>query len=275
MCIAIYAPAGKILTRETLETCFKNNGHGCGFAYINESSTEVRKIFIKKTLDFETFYRQYSRAVRINTDSPFLIHFRIKTHGKVDKANCHPFSVDDETAFIHNGVITGVGIDPDKSDTRLFNEKVLQKLPDDWMFNEGIRKLVEDFISTSKIVAMNIDGDVTIFNEEKGVWDGGIWFSNTSYKERVVYYPPARTVTTGKRTYSIWSYHYCDDCNTSTKINDLSTYYDQYGAVIGICSKCKDKRVKDKSIEKLVHAQKWELINELEEVFGGYNTNLC
>lgn len=187
MCIAIYTPAGKVLPRTTLETCFENNDDGCGFAYINTSHTEVKKIFVKKTLDFEIFYRQYQRATRVNPDSPFLIHFRIKTHGTISKENCHPFMVQDDLVFIHNGMISGVGYDKEKSDTRLFNEKILQQLPEGWQFNEAVQTLIEDFINASKLVTMDVEGDIQIFNEQKGNWVDGCWYSNTSYKPRSTY----------------------------------------------------------------------------------------
>ena len=202
MCIAIYTPAGKVLPKNILENCFENNDDGCGFAYINTSLTEKRQIFVKKTLDFDTFYRQYQRATRVNPDSPFLIHFRIKTHGPVSKENCHPFMVRDDLVFIHNGIISGVGHDKEKSDTRLFNERVLKKLPVGWEDNTGIRTLVEDFIGHSKIITMDLDGVVQIFNEEKGTWKDNCWFSNTSYNKRTYYggnaYGGYKSTTYGK-----------------------------------------------------------------------------
>lgn len=186
MCIAIFKPAGLMIEKETLKTCFDNNPDGCGFAYINVDFQGVRRIKVKKSMDFETFYRQYERATRINPDSPFLIHFRIATHGEVSKFNCHPFETRDGQVFIHNGIINGVGLDNRKSDTQLFNDKILKVLPNGWEGSSGIRTLIEKFIVTSKLVVMNEDGAVTIFNEAKGEWANDIWWSNSSYKPRAV-----------------------------------------------------------------------------------------
>lgn len=184
MCIAIYKPADKVLSDETLEACFENNPDGCGFAYINTDDLGVKKIVIKKTMEFETFLRQYKRAISIAPESPFLVHFRIRTHGETTTFNCHPFPIDDETVFIHNGIIKGVGFDQKKSDTQLFNEEILRKMPAGWLDNDGIMKLMSEFIDYSKLVIMNIDGDVTIVNESKGTWKEGVWYSNTSYTAR-------------------------------------------------------------------------------------------
>ena len=89
MCIAIYKPSDKELTKETLETCFNANPDGAGFAYINTDYVGHKKIKIKKTLDFEDFYQKYERALSLAPESPFLIHFRIKTHGDRDWETLH------------------------------------------------------------------------------------------------------------------------------------------------------------------------------------------
>jgi hypothetical protein len=270
MCIAIYKPAGIILTKELLQTCFTANKDGAGFAYINESYTGVRKIFIKKSLNFDTFYAQYERATKINPDSPFLIHFRIKTHGPIDKDNCHPFMVDKETVFIHNGIISGVGVDPKKSDTRLFNEKVLQKLPIGWNHNEAIRTLVEDFISHSKLVTMNIEGDIQIFNENKGQWEGGCWFSNSSYKPKAIvkYTNIYHKYTAG--SFNSWSQLPCECCGVYHALSDMSSYETLKGtAAEAYCKGCipwamdKGWILPNEKVTPYRHAQ---LLNKLEQM---------
>ena len=189
MCIAIYKPAGAEISEETLKVCHENNDDGCGFAYINEDNLGVRKIIIKKTMDFEVFLKQYRRAQEIAPESPFLIHFRIATHGTVNKFNCHPFMVDNETVFVHNGVIRNVPSDTKKSDTQMFNKKILRNLESHKLvYDPTTRLLVEAFISTgSKLIFMNIDGDIQIYNESAGNWEGDVWYSNTSWKPKPVY----------------------------------------------------------------------------------------
>jgi hypothetical protein len=77
----------------------------------------------------------------------------------------------------------------------MFNESVLQLLPKGWMYNNAIAHLVEEYIAHSKIVVLNSRGEATIYNEDKGHWKGGVWFSNhtysyfrTEYKKNREYY---------------------------------------------------------------------------------------
>ena len=207
MCIAIWKPAGKSITKKTLETCFRKNPDGCGFGYIQINREGKKFLKISKTLEFKAFYRRFRRAERLYPESPFLIHFRIKTHGKINKYNCHPFKINNNQIFIHNGIISKAPkCDQQcKSDTQMFNNNILKKLPVGWENNVAIKEMIEDYIGLSKLVVLNIDGTAKIFNESSGVWDNDIWYSNTGYK---VVYPVAQTHNTFPRDYSSDSGYY-------------------------------------------------------------------
>ena len=244
MCIAIYKPAEKSITKDTLKTCFTNNPDGAGFSYINTDYMGISRMKIKKYMKFDDFWRAYSKAIDIAPNSPFLIHFRIGTHGEKTTYNCHPFFVNKELTFIHNGIISGVGTDKRKSDTQLFNDKVLKKLPKGWQYNEGIQTLVESFIGGSKLIMMDINGDVTIFNENKGVWDNDCWYSNESYKPRtpVVY----AGVYRGRSRQNWWEYDQqtveeCDMCTSQRSLKWLDIYKDPESPseFVFICQQCK------------------------------------
>lgn len=185
MCIALFVKPGAEISDEVLKTCYINNDDGCGFAYVSREN----KVVVNKTMNFDTFLADFREAQAESTHSPFLVHFRIATHGTVDEFNCHPFFVDEDTAFIHNGVIHGIPTDHLKSDTQMFNELILQGLPEGWEFNLSIKPLIEDFIGYSKLVVLKSDCTWNIFNEKKGEWntEKDIWYSNTSYKPRVRY----------------------------------------------------------------------------------------
>jgi predicted glutamine amidotransferase len=190
MCIAIYKPAGKVLSRELLKNCFDNNSDGCGFSYVQTDNEGNSHLKAKKTMYFEVFYRQYLRATRLEPTSPFLIHFRIGTHGVLSRYNCHPFIIDKKHHFIHNGIIHKMPAcaKKKKSDTQIFNDVILKKLGEGWFYNEAILALIEDYIGAgSKLIFLNVDKDVVICNMKAGVWEDDVWFSNSSYKERKVY----------------------------------------------------------------------------------------
>lgn len=196
MCIAIVKPVGTDISRDILENCAENNPDGCGFAYINVDNQGKRRLKTRKAMDFDSFYEKYEKAIEQNPESPFLIHFRIKTHGKIDLANCHPFQVDAEHVFIHNGTISGLKKEDDMSDTRVFNRDMLRILPKDWNKNSGIKSLIEEFIGYSKLAVLNLDGEVNIYNEQKGYWIGEVWYSNKSYEKKV---PVKSTYNYGKQ----------------------------------------------------------------------------
>jgi len=233
MCIAIYKPADKEISEDTLKECFKNNSDGCGFAYISESYTGHRKIKIKKFMTFKGFLKQYRRALRVQPDSPFIIHFRIKTHGEVSTYNCHPFRIDKNHVFIHNGIIRGVTPKGKDSDTQAFNKEILQNLPDGWTRSEAISKLIESFISTNKIVVLDIDGNVKFYNEAAGNWKDGVWYSNTSYKPRTNYYYHSSTRYTGTLAK-------CDSCGVYSWGAQRPTPVLLLGEAKRLCKNCRE-----------------------------------
>ena len=181
MCIAILKPKDKILSKDILKTCCKNNPDGMGFAYIDGDT-----MYIKKYMKFNDFYDDYKK---VETKSNMLIHFRIATHGKVEVDNCHPFWLNHRMALIHNGVISGYGERNTKSDTRDFIDKVIGKISWKLMKNPSYRELVGKAIGYSKLAILDITGDYWIINEKEGYWNDGVWFSNKSYepKKNVTY----------------------------------------------------------------------------------------
>ena len=225
MCIAIVALPFKQVSDEHLTNSSINNPDGFGFTYVREDITGVRKIIIKKSMSFEVFLRQYKRAFKHNPKSPFLIHCRIATHGTVDKFNCHPFRIDRNTTFIHNGIISGVGVDSKKSDSQLFNEKVLKQLPKGWKESKPVKMLLEKFLTGSKLAILNIDGEFEIYNESAGHWKDGVWYSNYSYSYgKSSQYGRGRTTTNYPATTGTGYGKKKDNTSTTSK-SDKKTFY--------------------------------------------------
>ena len=189
MCIAIYKPEGKIIPYNTLKECYDSNPDGAGFMYAEDKQLHIQKGFFS----LKDFYKEYVK----HQDKKAVLHFRIKTHGKIDTTNCHPFAVNNAIGFVHNGIINGFG-DTDHSDTIGFNNNVLQPLVNKWgnlaIFQDPLKDLIEARIGYSKLIFLDRHGNHNIFNEHKGVWDDEVWYSNTSYK------PYVAPVTTWKDT---------------------------------------------------------------------------
>jgi hypothetical protein len=224
MCIAIYKPEGKLLSLATLKECYTSNPDGAGFMYSENKKLHIEKGFFS----FQSFYDAFKKHESKQT----VIHFRIKTHGKIDTANCHPFAVNNAIGFVHNGVISGFG-DSDFSDTVRFNEQILRPLVNKWgnlaLFQDPIIDLIESRIGYSKLVFLDRHGNHKIMNESKGVWDNGVWFSNTSYKP----YVAAATPSWLDKTYSYGSYSKPVariKCKPATylKVDDLVELLEEY-----------------------------------------------
>ena len=179
MCIAIYKPKDKVIPLEILEECWRVNDDGAGFMFSENKELHVRKGF----MNFDSFYK----AFKPHEEKNAVLHFRITTHGKTNEANTHPFVVGKDLAFVHNGIISAVDTktEPDFSDTYHFNKKILHKLyasDNRFVKKQHFKDLITNYIGYSKLIFLDNKGRVTIFNEDKGTWDDGIWYSNNSYK---------------------------------------------------------------------------------------------
>ena len=198
MCIAIMKSESKKINKATLQRCYNANPDGAGFMYAEDKELTVKKGYFT----FKDFYKDY----KPHENKQVLLHFRIKTHGPIDKKNCHPFLVNNSLGFIHNGIISGYG-DNKESDTIAFNNAILKKLVakhgNNSLFDDPMVELIENVIGYSKLVFLDRHGNYKIMNEEKGSWADGVWYSNSSYKkpEPMQYKLPNYSRNTGYPNY--------------------------------------------------------------------------
>lgn len=182
MCIICVLPEGTSLTEEEFENCWDANSDGFGMMFVDEHN----KLQVHKTmeeLEAKNLYSHFRQDYQDKT--PFILHFRIATHGSKDESNCHPFYLHEGAALCHNGIIPGLGNGKDnKSDTREFVDDYLRHLPRNWYRNIGIRKLVIEMINYSKLVILERSKHVEIINEYMGIHDNGRWFSNDGFKHK-------------------------------------------------------------------------------------------
>lgn len=182
MCLAIFQPAGKQIPENHLFEGFKNNPHGAGFMYFDESA----KLCIYRSMDYESFINEYEKQWALHgQNSPFSIHFRWATHGTTNIDNVHPFQLNEHVGVLHNGIIDCIIKDSRMSDTAAFVRDYLGSLPRNWYDNEFLFNMVEDFTSGSKLVVMTSDPGsqyyAYIVNERLGHWADDVWYSNSSY----------------------------------------------------------------------------------------------
>jgi len=180
MCIIILNKKG-VLDKQIIQNCWDANSHGSGIAWSDEGEMKT----YKNLTNVEQYYTKYLK-LRSSTDKPLMLHFRISTGGKKDEANCHPFLINRNIAFCHNGTISHMPKDDNYCDTVLFNKTVLKTLPVNFLDQEVYQMLIEKFIGLSKLCFLDINGNYKIYNEEKGHWDVNKdnWYSNDSYKTK-------------------------------------------------------------------------------------------
>lgn len=178
MCIAILAKEGKHLTDEQLQTCWTNNPNGAGFAYVKDEQL----VIVKELLNFEKFKKLYKKHIERAVDSPMLVHFRVRTHGDISIPNTQPIRIDNDTAFIHNGVISCVATHKSHSDTVMFSLKVLRRLKRGFHNHTEILDLIDNVVGYSKLVFLATDKSYGIVGEKRGDWEEDIWYSNTTHK---------------------------------------------------------------------------------------------
>jgi hypothetical protein len=177
MCIAILntKKAGK-LPKSHIKNSWENNDMGAGLLWSSKG-----KLHVFKTYDYDEFLEKYNKIRGEKSTGSIVLHFRIATSGYNGEHNLHPFLVNDNLGFVHNGVISGLG-NKDFSDTYEFND-MLKKYKHDFIKCEMSRYFISEYIGYSKLIFLSAEDRYTIINEELGKWTDGNWYSNDSYKE--------------------------------------------------------------------------------------------
>lgn len=190
MCIAIYKPEGIGLpSSKVLQRCWDGNPDGGGYCYIKGGIVVGYKGF----MDFDAFETHINH--RLSIESPAILHFRIATHGSLDKTATHPFPLScqerplrashwsSKAGVAHNGIIPGYGNERGKgqSDTQAFISQVLAYpgIRERLFNNKAIQRLILQ-ASGSKWIFLRSDGKAVLL----GKWEkvDGIWYSNDSYR---------------------------------------------------------------------------------------------
>jgi hypothetical protein len=207
MCIAILNPTNK-LSENSIYNSWQNNNQGAGLLWCIDGKLESYKSY-----KYKKFLNKYKELRNNPNVGSIVLHFRIATSGFDKYVNLHPFFVNENLGFVHNGIITGLG-DNQFSDTYYFNE-MLKSMPTDFLYNSSIVELISGYIGYSKLVFLDNFNNHTIINEKLGHWSGGNWFSNDSYKEELdfVYYGNEKKQKTSSFNYAT---SYATNWNTSS-----------------------------------------------------------
>jgi len=181
MCIAIVTTAGKTISDEVFQRCWRNNRDGFGMAWVNAKDGKV--LIDKGWMAPEAALRKYRKIAEDekNADRFMLLHFRAATVGKVTQDNCHPFPVKGG-AMIHNGTFFH-DANATKSDSQLLAETMHNELH---VANvQGHKEQLQKAFGYNRVAFLFNDNKIAIFSEEYngrggqfGQWADGVWYSN-------------------------------------------------------------------------------------------------
>jgi len=180
MCLAIFKPPGVTIPEEHLRGGWISNPDGAGFAFVEKGKVK----FVKGLMTLQEFLKVYNSYAALHPESPFLVHFRIRSQGDKSEANTHPFPFK-HGCGIHNGTIDGTGAkwNEGKSDTALFFEKHGDRLS--YKIVEENRTDLERAIGVgNKIALLYNNGKHIILNPHLGTWKDTVWYSNHSFVPR-------------------------------------------------------------------------------------------
>ncbi|GIJ49376.1 hypothetical protein Val02_62620 [Virgisporangium aliadipatigenens] len=184
MCLLTFYPDGVLPDIAALHNGAAGNPDGHGFAIVADN-----ELIVQRGMDAEDMILAFDDARRRHPDGPALFHSRYTTHGRTAVDNCHPFPVagDGRTVLAHNGVLPA-NVQPGKgdlrSDTRIAAEDYLQGFGS--LRLRRTRQRLEKWMTPhNKMVILTVDrrfkDNAYILNEDAGIWNGGIWYSNDGY----------------------------------------------------------------------------------------------
>ncbi len=214
MCVIVHQPRGAHLEKDRARRLWLKNSDGGGFSFIDNTGT----IQTERYMGFNEYWKAFETARSQFPHRDYLLHMRIATHGKINLSNVHPFHVDEHTVMAHNGIIHSVPVcDKGRSDTRVFIEEVLPRLPETWLDDEYLVDMVDGWIGWSKLMFLTtnpkLSENVYILGKKSGVERDGMWFSNSSgvdeqkyptnlsgYQYKSGKYKPLKSVSKPKET---------------------------------------------------------------------------
>lgn len=230
MCLIAYSPTGLALDRDVFDEGYDGNPDGIGIMSAYCIERFVGKGSKRKA--WRLLNRLALEAI------PYAIHFRWRTHGPINTDLCHPFkSTDGFTYVMHNGVIneTGNYALPHESDTSVFVRDFVDLSRQTTA--EG-RKAELDALESmigysNKLVILDMrTGKFDILNEDCGLWNNGIWYSNEySLPARMHTWTYAKSLVSYARKAITWSPEEDTEDTTQPKQADYQTNGDYLAAL--------------------------------------------
>lgn len=223
MCLIIFSPKSHQIPVSVIESALRNNEDGVGIMYW--SDTEQKPIVWKSP---NATLKEIVKLTEDLTDITFAIHFRMRTHGKIDYENTHPYKIVKHRYLMHNGILsnkTAKG-DPNHSDTWNYIQNRIRPA----VFNQTLDwdEIEKDIGRHNKFVVLE-KGEFKILNETHGEWYEGAWYSNTYAWDFPHWdYPETIWGNWNSNSRNLSHYEYPTSTNTYDTDYDL---YELYGEV--------------------------------------------
>ena len=196
MCIICASPAGiRQPSKRQIETMFARNPHGAGYMFAKDGKVIIHKGF----MNLDDLFRQLHRE-NFTEDDPVVYHFRISTQAGGLPSMTHPFPLTSKLEYCealdlrcsigvaHNGIIRLTSNGSKKySDTALFITKYMSHLVrkksdlEDQAIMDTLSILTE-----SKLAILDGSGYIALVG--RFISEGGLMFSNQSFRENTVRY---------------------------------------------------------------------------------------
>jgi len=235
MCMIVVKPENvDIPNKSTLEICYKNNSDGVGVAYKKQG---IQTVYIRKDFNnFKKFYNWLNDTIK--KQDKLIIHFRLATHGLIDKGNRHPFPItrnikllrclDLKTRFAvaHNGILP-YGQHRKLSDTQKFIIDILasSKIKNN-LKNKTIQKLITKFLNGDKLAIMtnDIESDILLFGKFIKHTDE-CYYSNEGFKTRMIYNTVPFDAYNNTNSYNNYKWHdIVDDYKEQDKLGRITKH---------------------------------------------------
>lgn len=232
MCVIAVKPSNvEMPAEEKLKLMWDRNPDGAGFMYTYDNTVTISKGF----MTFEDFMRNLNDVKTLVEgggkslkDIPFVLHFRITTHGGTSPENTHPFPITNKEEYLkaldvkcdigmaHNGVISGLDRETEVSDTQIYIRDILYDLS---VLDKGFVKRFTNIISltkgSSRLAFLNKNGEISMFGDFVELDEkDGLYYSNKLF------------VPSKKTTYSQYSYtkYFSDALVNAEDLNEDDKY---------------------------------------------------
>jgi gamma-glutamylaminecyclotransferase len=238
MCVIIIKQTGKKVANEIIKTSSRVNPHGLGVIWLDT---------------FEITYHKSKEYKVLNTDRPYIAHFRYATVGAVNRENTHPFQCGNNVHewLMMNGTIPNLG------NVRECDSKVLARQLGSTPRHTWAKELSRHLC---RFVTVNTrNRTFQIYNKELWTEHEGVWFSKDNVLEKTL----VAVYGTLKKGYSNY-HHYL----SSSKFVGKGTTKFKYPLVVSGLPYLIDECGKGHKVEVDVFKVSDSVLKELDRLEG-------